>query len=64
MRRCAIRVEESPAAYYDRRGVLVEIEERPVAFALDEALRNALLKGKRARRLQNVSITAYLPFPL
>ncbi|MBI4609789.1 MAG: hypothetical protein HY726_12360 [Candidatus Rokubacteria bacterium] len=30
--------------------------EKPVEFALDEELRRQILKGNRARRLQNVSI--------
>jgi hypothetical protein len=50
------RVQEDLPKYYDRRGVLQEIEERPVEFALDEELRRAILKGERARRLQNLSI--------
>jgi len=41
--------------FYDRRGVLRDIEERPVEFALDEELRRAILKGERARRLQTLS---------
>ena len=44
------------AAYYDRHGVLGELEERPVEFALDEELREQILKGKRKRRLKNVSV--------
>ncbi len=47
---------ESLAEYYDRRGVLGELDERPVAFALNEALREQILRGKRPRRLQNLSI--------
>ena len=50
------RVQEGLPQYYDRRGVLQEIEERPVEFALDDELRRAILKGERARRLQNLSI--------
>jgi predicted DNA binding CopG/RHH family protein len=56
MARRPSRVREEVPKYYDRRGVLREIEERPVEFALDEALRRAILKGERARRLQNLSI--------
>jgi hypothetical protein len=56
MKKRTSKVEESPAAYYDRRGVLPELEERPVAFALDEELRKQILHGQRARRLQNISI--------
>lgn len=50
------RVREDLPKYYDRRGVLQEIEKPPVAFALDEELRRAILRGERARRLQNLSI--------
>lgn len=50
------RVQEDVAKYYDRRGELREIKERPVEFALDEELRRAILKGERTRRLQNLSI--------
>lgn len=49
-------MRETPAAYYDRWGVLGEIVERPVVFALDEELRRQILRGERTRRLQNVSI--------
>ena len=56
MRKRAIRVRETPAAYYDRRGVLGELVERPVEFALDEEPREQILRGKRTRRLQNISI--------
>jgi hypothetical protein len=50
------RVREDLAKDYARRGVLQEIEERRVAFALDDELRRAILGGERARRLQNLSI--------
>jgi len=50
------KVRGSLAEYYDRRGVLAEVVEKPVEFALDEELRRQILKGNRARRLQNVSI--------
>jgi hypothetical protein len=49
-------VRETPPAYYDRRGVLREIVERPVEFALEEELRRQILRGERTRRLKNVSI--------
>ena len=52
----ASRAQGDLPKYYDRRGVLQEIEERPAEFALDEELRRAILKGQRARRLQNLSI--------
>jgi hypothetical protein len=44
------------AEYYDRRGVLEELVEGQVEFALDEELREQILKGKRRRRLKNISI--------
>ncbi len=50
------RPRESLAQYYDRRGVLGELVERPVKFALEEELRRQILRGERARRLQNISI--------
>lgn len=49
-------VKETPAEYYDRRGVLSELEEAPVEFALEEELRQQILQGRRRRRLQNISI--------
>lgn len=42
--------------YYDAVGILGEIEGRPVEFALDQELRTEIMKGKRTRRLENVSI--------
>jgi len=56
MARRPSRVQEDLPKYYDRRGVLREIEDGPVEFALDEEVRRAILKGQRARRLQNLSI--------
>jgi hypothetical protein len=50
------QVREDLPKYYDRRGVLQEIEEHPVVFALDDELRRAIFGGERARRLQNLSI--------
>ncbi len=50
------KVKENLAEYYDRRGVLGELEERPLEFALEEELRWQILRGRRTRRLQNVSI--------
>lgn len=49
-------VRETPAEYYDRRGVLGDIEEAPIEFALEEELRQQILQGRRRRRLQNISI--------
>lgn len=57
MGRVSRAVRETPAEYYDRRGVLGEIEEAPVAFALEEELRQQILHGRRTRRLRNISIT-------
>ncbi len=48
--------QETPAEYYDRRGVLKELEEGVIEFALEEELRDQILKGQRKRRLENVSI--------
>jgi len=50
------RLRESLAQYYDRRGVLGDLVERPVEFALAEELRRQILRGERTRRLQNISI--------
>ncbi len=50
------KVRENLAEYYDRRGVLGELEEQPVEFALEEELRRQILRGRRTRRLQNISI--------
>ncbi|MFH1028298.1 MAG: hypothetical protein V1791_09875 [Pseudomonadota bacterium] len=56
MGKSAGQVKESVAGYYDRRGVLPELDERPVEFCLDEELRRQILEGKRTHRLQNISI--------
>jgi len=56
MGRKTAKVKETPVAYYDRRGVLREIVPGRVEFALDEVLRLQILGGRRARRLQNLSI--------
>lgn len=50
------RSQETTAQYYDRRGVLKELEEGVVEFALEEELRAEILKGQRKKRLENVSI--------
>jgi hypothetical protein len=52
----ATRLRESTEQYYDRRGVLPEIVDAPVEFALDEELRREILGGGRRRRLQNLSV--------
>ena len=56
MSKAARKAKETLAQYYDRRGVLHEIDERPVEFALNEELRRQILEGRRTRRLQNLSI--------
>lgn len=56
MARAARRVKENLAEYYDRHGVLRQLDQQPVEFALEEELRQQILEGRRARRLQNVSI--------
>ena len=50
------KVAESPAEYYDRQGVLADLTQRRVEFALNEELRRQILRGQRGRRLQNLSI--------
>jgi predicted DNA binding CopG/RHH family protein len=50
------KVKERLAEYYDRHGVLGQLDQRPVEFALDEELRRQIMKGERARRLQNLSL--------
>jgi predicted DNA binding CopG/RHH family protein len=47
---------ENLADAYDREGILGQIEEEPIEFALDEELREQIVKGTRRRRLRNVSI--------
>jgi hypothetical protein len=50
------KLKEGLAQYYDRRSVLGQLDPRPVEFALEEELRRQILRGERARRLQNISI--------
>jgi hypothetical protein len=50
------KVSESAARYYDAHGIVGEIEEGSVEFALDAELKGQILNGKRTRRLENVSI--------
>ena len=50
------KVTETAAEYYDRRGVLGEIDNKASPFALHEELRAQILRGERTRRLENVSI--------
>ena len=50
------KVRESPAAYYDRHGILSEIADEPADIALGDAFREEVLTGQHRRRLKNVSI--------
>lgn len=56
MKQTARKSKESMADYYDRVGVLGEIVDAPVEFALNQELRRQILEGERRRRLQNISI--------
>ena len=56
MSKRATKIAEDDAGYYERRGVLGELEDETVEFALDEELRRQILTGQRIRRLRNVSI--------
>lgn len=56
MKKQPLKVGEKLAEYYDRHGVLSELNDRPVEFALEEELRRQILGGKRLRRLQNISV--------
>ena len=55
MKKRSKKVDDT-AALYDREGVLEQIDDKPVEFALDEELRAQILKGARRRALRNVSI--------
>jgi len=50
------KAKEPLAKYYDRHGVMGQILEGRVEFALEEELRRQILSGQRGRRLQNLSI--------
>src|SRR5688500_4590701 len=50
------KTPEATEDYYDRRGILGELDEGVVEFALDEELRAQIVNGQRTRRLENVSI--------
>ncbi len=56
MQKRSSKSQETPAQHYDRRGILKELEEGVVEFALEEELRAEILKGQRKRRLENISI--------
>ena len=55
-KRQILKASEDIAGYYDQRGVLGEIVDQPVEFALDEEIRRQILDHTRVRRLQNISI--------
>jgi len=50
------KVKVTDEEYYDKRGVLREIEESEVALSLDDALRQDILSGNRKRKLRNITI--------
>jgi predicted DNA binding CopG/RHH family protein len=56
MSRHTTRVKEDVAEYYERHGVLGELKDDTVEFALDEELRRQIVTGQRTRRLKNLSI--------
>ncbi|MGA2262235.1 MAG: hypothetical protein ABSH28_12445 [Acidobacteriota bacterium] len=56
MSKRGIKIKEDLANYYERRGVLDELENGAMEFVLEEELRRQILAGKRSRRLQNISI--------
>ncbi len=56
MRKASSKVREDAAGYYNRRGVLRDVEEESVEFTLEDDLRARILRGTRPRRLQNISI--------
>ena len=44
------------ATYYDQHNILDEILDEPIAFTIDEGLRQDIISGKRRRKLKNISI--------
>ena len=44
------------AEYYDSRGVLDDLIDKPIDVSLDDELRVSILEGKRRRRLENISL--------
>ncbi len=48
--------QEDLATVHDREGVLGQLEDKPVPFALDEELRAQIKQGTRRRKLTNVCI--------
>lgn len=57
MRPKAQKIEATLAEPYDRRGATGEIVPGRVELALEEELSGQILGGRRAGRLQNLSIT-------
>jgi len=59
MGKSARKLKESLAQYYDRRGVLGELDVRPVEFALEEELRRQILgaSGRAGSRTSPSSST-------
>ena len=51
-----VRSKLSEAEWFDRHGILDEIVDGDVEFALDEELRRQILRGERGRRLKNVTV--------
>lgn len=47
---------QSDAEFYDTYGVLDDIIDEPVEFAIDDKLRQEIVGGKRRRRLRNLSL--------
>jgi len=48
--------EKTNARYYETHGVLKDIVDEDIDLGLDEALRRAILTGKRRRTLRNISM--------
>ena len=42
--------------YYEKRDILREISDEALDLSLDDGLREAILSGKRKRKLKNVTI--------
>lgn len=42
--------------YYEKRDILSEISDEAVDLSMDDGLREAILSGKRKRKLKNVTI--------
>jgi predicted DNA binding CopG/RHH family protein len=56
MKAKAMKRELAAEEYYDSHGVLKDIVDEDIDLSLDDALREAILTGKRKRKLRNVSI--------